>query len=413
MKTKLIPLLILSLTLPCMTDCRSPDSFDEQLNGIVAPYRFSTVAWESRTIPGELLDRSLDLIRKTGDKTDTVIEYFSTIDLIKALEGEIRAAGTGNREGNPVSWQSELTALEERKGELEDTVERVLAEQIEETLAAEGIFNPFTDNLEIILPPLSFRLEKPPHLLVISPRDRIESIREITLKQELSPAEMEAIEDEAEGLGVSALVVKLGGLGSTYPTFVTNDASLRFTIDAATEEWLHQYLFFKPLGVLYTLDLTGISPDYEIATINETVASMTSEEIGDIVRRNNYPALYNASTELQTEEKGFDFSREMRLIRIAVDEYLARGEVALAEEYMNEKQQYLASQGYYIRKLNQAYFAFHGTYADSPTSVNPIGLELEELREESGSIKDFLEKSALITGREALREALEEQSVNE
>ncbi|MFO8143882.1 MAG: hypothetical protein R6T78_04335 [Dehalococcoidales bacterium] len=413
MKTKLIPIVILAIAGLCITGCHSPGSFDKRLNDIVAPYRFSTITWESRTIPGELLDWALGWSPKTGDKTDAVTEYFSTIDLIKALEREIRATETGDGQGNPGSRQSELAALEERKGELEDTVEKVLEEQIEETLAAEGIFNPFTDRLKIILPPLNFILEKPPHLLVISPRDRIETIREMTLKQDLSLEEIEAIENEAEKIGVSALVVKLGGMGSTYPAFVTNDASLSFTIDAATEEWLHQYLFFKPLGILYTLDLTGISPDYEIATINETVASMTSEEIGDIVYRNNYPALYNASPDVQTKATGFDFSQEMRQIRRAVDEYLARGEIELAEEYMEDKQQYLASQGYYIRKLNQAYFAFHGAYADSPTSVNPIGLELEELREESGSIKDFLEKSALITGRKALREALEEQNAHE
>ena len=413
MKTKFIPLVILAVACLCITGCNSPGSFDKRLNDIVAPYRFSTITWELRAIPEELIDWALGWTQKTGDKTNTVTEYFSTIDLIKALKREIRAAENGNGQGNPGPRQSELAELEERKDKLEDTVERVLEEQIEETLTAEGIFNPFTDKLKTIIPPLNFILEPPPHLLVISPRDRMESIREITLKQDLSLEEMEAVEDKAEELGVSALVVKLGGLGSTYPAFVTNDASLRFTIDAATEEWLHQYLFFKPLGILYTLDLTGISPDYEIATINETVASMTSQEIGGIVYRNNYPALYNASTELQTEEKRFDFSREMREIRIAVDEYLARGEIALAEEYMNEKQQYLASNGFYIRKLNQAYFAFHGTYADRPTSVNPIGLEIEELRDKSGSIKDFLEKSALITGREALREALEENSVNE
>jgi len=63
--------------------------------------------------------------------------------------------------------------------------------------------------------------------------------------------------------------------------------------------------------------------------------------------------------------------------------------------------------GYYIRKLNQAYFAFHGTYADSPTSVSPIGAELEKLREQSLSLKDFLNKAATITSRQHLQEMLE------
>jgi len=40
---------------------------------------------------------------------------------------------------------------------------------------------------------------------------------------------------------------------------VDNSADLRFTIDAAAEEWLHQYLAFKPLGFNYVLNLLGIN----------------------------------------------------------------------------------------------------------------------------------------------------------
>jgi len=50
-----------------------------------------------------------------------------------------------------------------------------------------------------------------------------------------------------------------GGMIVTNPAFVTNEASLQFTIDTVAEEWLHQYLVFKPLGFLYLLDLTGVA----------------------------------------------------------------------------------------------------------------------------------------------------------
>ena len=92
---------------------------------------------------------------------------------------------------------------------------------------------------------------------------------------------------------------------------------------------------------------------------------------------------------------------------MTVDEYLAQGEIELAEGFMEEKRQYLASMGYHIRKLNQAYFAFHGAYADSPTSISPIGPEVKKLREQSSSIKDFLDKASLITSRQNLIESLE------
>jgi hypothetical protein len=227
------------------------------------------------------------------------------------------------------------------------------------------------------------------------------------LKQDISLEEMEAIETEADKLGVSSLVTAIGGLGSTYPTFVTDEASLRFTIDAATEEWLHQYLFFKPLGLLYALDLTGVSRNYEIATLNETVASMVSKEIGGLVYQKYYSQDENDTNQNAGSESGFDFNQEMRSIRLTVDSYLTQGEIELAEEFMEQKRQYLASKGYYIRKLNQAYFAFHGTYADDPTSVSPIGVELKELREQSASLKEFLSRVAVMTSRQDLIDSLE------
>jgi len=386
--------------------CGTTQNFDENLNSIVKPYSFSILTWESRVIPGEIIQWAHGWLENIDDEAVIVTEYFSTVEQLKTLEREIQWVNSGTRQGDPALLENELTMLQERKLGLEKTVERIIEKQIKETLAEEEIFNPIT-SLKINFPPLNFKLERPPHLLVISPRDRIESIREIILKQDISIDEMEAIEDEADRLGVSSLVVGLGGLGSTYPSFVTNEASLRFTIDAATEEWLHQYLFFKPLGILYTLDLTGLSPNYEIATINETVASMTSKEIGAIVYQKYYPQHENSNNQGQAEESGFDFNREMREIRMTVDEYLARGEIGLAEEFMEEKRQYLASMGYHIRKLNQAYFAFHGAYADSPTSISPIGPEVKKLREQSSSIKDFLDKASLITSRQNLIESLE------
>lgn len=295
--------------------------------------------------------------------------------------------------------------LQEQRMALENTVERIIERQIRETLAQQGIFNPIDKyiRLKVTFPAVNFTLDKPPYLLVISPRQRIESMREILLQPNLNLEEIADVEAKVDKLDVSSLVVKLGGLG-TYPAFVTNEASLRFTINTATEEWLHQYLVFKPLGFLYLLDLTGVSRNYEIATMNETLASMVSKEIGSIVREKYYPEYGNDGN--QTAESEFDFNREMREIRKAVDKYLAQGEIEQAEEFMEQKRQYLASMGHYIRKLNQAYFAWHGTYADRPTSISPIGLELKELRSQSASLKDFLNTVAVMTSRQDLRDSI-------
>jgi len=407
-KLFLIASLILLMLGVSSAGCATAQDFDKRLSTIVKPYGFSTVLWESKTIPHEMNQLVSSQWEKIDDEIYTVTEYFSAAEQIKILKSQIQAINNNNGQGDLATLEAELHTLQERKLALANATERILEKQIKTALAEHDIYNPLDNyiGLKINLPPLNFRLEKPPHLLVVSPRDRIDSIREVTLNQNISLEEMEAIEDEVDKLGVSSVVVELGGLAALYPSFVTNKASLQFTIDAATEEWVHQYLFFKPLGILYTLDLTGVSRNYEIATMNETVASMVSKEIGNTVCQKYYPQYESSNNQSQADESGFDFNQEMRDIRRAVDEYLAQGEIEQAEEFMEQKRQYLASNGYHIRKLNQAYFAFHGTYADSPTSISPIGVELKQLREQSSSLKDFLNKVTVMTNRQDLIDSL-------
>jgi len=408
LKIKLV--VLASLLLVCLpsVSCASDTNFDKSLSSIVKPYCFSIVRWEFTTIPYEASQWIFGKHEKTDDEITMVTEYFSYGERIKNLESEIEAINADNREGNLTLLEAELSRLQEQKVALESTVERVIEKQIREMLVQQGISNPADRYIrwKVSFPPVNFKLQEPPYLLVISPRDKIESMREITLQPSLSLQEIMSIETKVDKLGVSSLVVELGGLGATYPSLVTNEASLRFTIDTAIEEWLHQYLVFKPLGFLYLLDLVGVSRNYEIATMNETLVSMVSKEIGSILCEKYYPEYEVSIAQNHTTESGFDFNREMREIRKTVDIYLARGEVEQAEEFMEQKGQYLASMGYYIRKLNQAYFAFHGAYADSPISISPIGLELKALRGQSASVRDFLSTVAAMTNRQALRDSI-------
>jgi hypothetical protein len=378
------------------------------LDSIVKSYAFSLFGWELRAIPQEI---GLALFRPSGkiaDEIGLVTEYFQSVEQIKALQTKIDATRAGQGEYSLDTLETELNRLQARQSVLKSTVERVMERQIRETLTEQGIFNPLV-RLRISFPPVNFRLEKPPYLLVVSPRDRIESTRQIMLEPDLRLEQIEDIEAAVDELDVSSLVVEIGGLGATYPTFVTNDNSLRATIDVAAEEWVHQYLTFKPLGFLYVLDLTGLRQDYEIATINETLASMVGKEIGDLIYQKYYAQSEEESTRTEepADEPEFDFNREMREIRKQVDLYLAQGEIENAEKFMEAKRQYLASHGYYLRKLNQAYFAFYGTYADSPTSVDPIGQELKQLRSQSASLKDFLNRAAAMTNRQALQASID------
>ncbi len=382
--------------------CTAGQNFDARLNSIVGPYLFSIAGWESEAIPQEIGQWLSGGQEEVDDEIQLVTEYFGYVKRIKALKSEIGVAGAGNEKIDLSPLEDELSRLEEKRTALAGTVEGIIERQIRDTLARQGIFNP-VEGSGSTFPPVNFRLEQLPCVLVISPRDRIESIREFTLRSGLVREEKEAIEERVDELEVSSLVTEIGGI-ATYPSLVDSQTSLRSAIDTATEEWLHQYLVFKPLGFRYVLDLTGISRDYEIATMNETLAGMVSEEVGSMVYEEYYSEYESDAN--QTPGQKFDFSGEMRAIRKTVDEYLARGEIGPAEEFMEQKRRYLASEGYYIRKLNQAYFAFHGAYADKPAFVSPIGLELEELRSRSASLKDFLDAAAAMTSRQDLKASL-------
>lgn len=385
MRSFFLALSILSAVL--LGACAPPQSFDSALREIVQPYRFSLFGWEVKTLPGEARS-ALTRHEPLEDEVGTVLEYFSLNEQIRGLAADPESPG--------------LQELREQRDALAGPVERILEKQIREVLSEQGIYNP-AGRGTLRFPPVNFKLDTLPRLLVISPRERIESIREVTLKPDMTLSQIEALEAEVDGLGVSSLVVGLGGFAGSYPTLVSRGADLAFTLDAAVEEWLHQYLAFRPLGFRYLLDRTRISRSYEIATLNETVVGIAAAELGRMVLERYYPD--EAAAE-EPEAGGFDFNAEMREIRRSVDAYLARGEVDAAEAYMQERRQYLAAHGHYIRKLNQAYFAFNGAYAAEPTAISPIGAEVRQLREQSGSLRDFLAAAGGLNSRQDLQLAI-------
>lgn len=298
---------------------------------------------------------------------------------------------------NFVSWEGQaISALIDKKTVGFDR-ESELRGQIETVLSDNGI---------PIFPPLNFKLEKPPHLLVISPRDRIFYLDRVLLHQNLSVIEMEKIEAEVDKLGVSSLAEELGGFGATYPPIVNDDASLTFVINTVVEEWLHQYLAFRPLGFLYVVDSIGLAQDPNIIIMNETLAGIVSTEVGSQV----YARYYGAQEQARKEKKSsdFDFNAEMRQTRRNADQYLSQGDIEGAERYMEERRQVFLVNGYKIRKLNQAYFAFHGIYGHDPASVSPIHRELKQLRAKSASLKDFLQNVSGMTSYADLIKALKE-----
>ena len=72
----------------------------------------------------------------------------------------------------------------------------------------------------------------------------------------------------------------------------------------------------------------------------------------------------------------FDFRAEMHKTRVNAERLLSEGKIDEAETYMELRRRFLWDNGYHIRKLNQAYFAFYGAYADQPGGAageDPVG----------------------------------------
>ncbi len=402
-------LLVILASSGCAASPNNGSNFNRQLNSIMQPYSFNFITWEINTFLNDLKQNTVNRPSESNGNSQSVVSYFSYIAQLNTLKSDMRMLQAKKIQGDMSQYEARSNEVQAQITALKPIVEQTIASQINQVLSEQGIYNPFNNNwFKITFPPVNFRLEKPLYELIISPRDKIQRTESITIKPDITVSQMEEIESSVDKLNVSALVVQIGGLGATYPSFVVNNADLRRTIDTAAHEWLHQYLAFKPLGFRYILDLLGISKNYKIGTINETVASVFGQEIGNMVY-NQYYSQYQTNDRAKERSPvtpGFDFSATMREIRQNVDAYLAQGQVDQAEKYMNDQQQYLASKGYYIRKLNQAYFAFYGTYADSPTSVDPIGSEISLLRKNSSSLKGFLDTVSTIKSSQDLTNAV-------
>jgi hypothetical protein len=393
-------------------------SFDDNLKTIVQPYSFDFARWELNTLYNQLKHRITGSPEEEVYTSQSVVRYFSYMVQMNSLKSSMQMLQAGKIQGDIALYEANLKEVEAQITALKPITERTIARQIGQILNEQGIYHPFGDNwFKYIFPPVYFKLEDPLYILVISPRDKIERVRDITIKQDIVTADMEQMESALEKLDMSALVVQIGGLGATYPSFVVNNADLRFTIDVAVEEWLHQYLSFKPLGFRYVLNLLGISHDPAIPTINETVAGIASQELGAMIYDRFYSQYKTENDKKESLPVGsqFDFNAAMRETRQTVDHYLASGQIEEAEKYMQNRRQFLASNGYYIRKLNQAYFAFYGSYAHSASSVDPVGGQIKLLKEHSLNVKDFLDTTSRIKNQDdlnALINYIEKQAQN-
>lgn len=240
-----------------------------------------------------------------------------------------------------------------------------------------------------LFPPVFFKFESPPSLLVVSPRDHIERAGTVLLRPGLGQTETAEVEARASSDRISALVTPIGGLG-VYPSMVPESSDPRWTFRTVAHEWTHQFLALRPLGWKYAF---GAESDERMITLNETVAETIGTELGDTVFREYYPDAEAAPTSPRSPRDSV-FRAEMREIRGNVDRMLGQGKIAEAEGYMEASREKLAAEGFYIRKLNQAYFAFYGSYAEDPSFASPTGSAISQrvraLRASSRTLGDFL-----------------------
>ena len=341
----------------------------------------------------------LELVRSTYKAEAELYEIYADpeIDDPEAASAEIR---------------QEVADLHDQRDQLAPQAEAILQNQLTAVATEFGLTLGGQS-----LPPVLYHATPLPFALIVSPRETIRQDATVSLIPDLTVAdraELESLVDE--NLDVSTLVVNIGGVGM-YPTMVMQTTNINWLAEVVAHEWIHNVLTLRPLGASYMS-----SPELRI--INETVANMAGKEIGAALIERYYPEFVPPpppvekedgaeSSPLPPEPPAFDYRAEMHKTRVNVDELLAEGKIDQAETYMEVRRRFFWENGYHIRKLNQAYFAFHGAYADTPGGTagvreDPVGEAVRTLRSQSPSLAAFINKISWIWSFEQLQKAVEQ-----
>lgn len=398
---------------------RSVSTFSDPIESVRAYTRdieFDYIVWTLDAVNVKINQGALNTVHYLDDdkRHDLVIQYLNLVIQIESDEARLEDIYSDPAIENPgpvaAPLKDELSALYEQRDSLGPLAEAIIQNQLAQVVAEMG--------LSVIgqpVPPILYRTTPLPLALIVSPRDLIRQDADISLLPDLTLDQIIALEDQvSQGRNVSTLVEEVGGIG-VYPTMVMQTRDLNWLVEVVAHEWTHNYLTLRPLGLNY-----ATSP--ELRTMNETTASISGKEIGRALIARYYPELLPPSVEQETpeeiiraEEMGkppvFNFQKEMHLTRVIVDELLKAGKVELAEEFMEERRQFFWENGYHIRKLNQAYFAFHGAYADEEVGAageDPVGEAVRKLRASSSSLKAFITVIAWMHSYEQLQQVVGE-----
>ena len=413
-----------------------PGARDTLISRVVGQQQFDFVAWLSDAWGEKAAQLAAPVqdFMTDGQRSQFVLDYIRLIRDWSKLEGQVRQIYNDNSNADPAAATVKLREQRDRiRAETErrrPTVEAILQEQISSVLVDEG----FGVGGEVF-PPVAARITPLPDVLILSPRDEIRREDGVPLQAGLTVDQMDQIESQIlSTTNQSALVTPIGGLAA-YPTMIVETTDLLELLQTISHEWTHNWLDLRPLGYNYLADAQVVR------TINETVASLSGEELGLKVMRRYYldtlkrehPDLVepkpltipNGSTEAAPpkDPNAFSYNNALYATRVTVDEMLAEAraleqadksaeaeaQIAAAENYMDQRRQFINSHGYYLRKLNQAYFAFYGAYADQPGGAagrDPTGPNVIALRVYSPSLRAFLDRVSSILTLEDLQKAV-------
>ena len=398
----LLAVIIISLAVP------RTDTFRITPVELIAfDHLFSLVEWEIANFPKKWLHAAVNLIPgakpSREERLEIVDEYLQLVRRVLKEERRIKGAeqlrsfrGTGSAAKQDKISDEYLRELIDRRDALRPETEEAVESEVSAVLDGLGLESRFG----LIWPPVDVGFGEPPTLLVISPRSEIDMVGAVFLDPDIEPFERDEIERQVfEDVDYAAYVDDISGLAS-FPNMVSDVYSMRHVLRTAAHEWMHSYWFFHPFGRNYFAS-------EEMTTLNETAATIVGNEIGDIVfDRMGGDLSENARRYDAADRVDKNFTKFMRDTRLEAERLLSEGMIEGAEEYMRERQWALRLRGYYIRKLNQAYFAFRGRYADSPASISPAGDQMDELRSYMSDVGEFIRVISEVSNPEEFEELL-------
>lgn len=418
-----LEITILLIILAALTGYSNPSLTNpvEKVRAYTRSLEFDYTEWMANAALLKLQAASVNL-PYTLDRTEQkqiVMEYFRTIHFILEKEYQLSQiyadASITDKDAATQPIREELAELYARQNQIAPLAEAILQEQVAQILSEQGLTAAGQP-----LPNVWYHSTPLPMALIVSPRDQIVQTANISVDTDLTVDEQVKLEENvAQGLNVSSLIVQIGGVG-VYPTMVARTTNMPWVLNTIAHEWIHNYLTLRPLGILY-----ASTP--ELRTMNETTASIAGDELGALVIETFYPELkpsasfpnlslvslpFDRPDPETLVRPPFDFRAQMHETRIHADALLAEGKIEEAEAYMEARRQVFLKNGYLLRKINQAYFAFHGAYADAPGGAagqDPVGPAVRELRARSGSLAEFVNTMSWMWSFEQLQETLNSQ----